>query len=155
LNRRPTQHILTLIVIAGAGCARPAPPPPPQPKPAIDPNVVKYVDAIRLDDRNLYPSPTSQPNRFVKTSRAKLEWEAGKGLPGGHASLLFYMGSDDAHDFFYIAHHTFGRFYGVPRAESEDLQRTPLTADSLSWRLMPRPSSRPAAPTDAATNPSP
>ena len=117
------------------------------------PAAVTYLEAIRVPE---FPSPTTRPDRVAKTTRAELERQVRSGWPSGHASLLFYMGSDKGYDYFYVAHHTFGRFYGVPDVEYPALERMPLTDNSLAWRAMPVPSApltTESAP--AATNPSP
>jgi hypothetical protein len=87
------------------------------------------------------PTAFEAPPGMVKVftiSRAALEERVRSGWPGGFESSLFYIGSDDEWDFYFVGHHTFSLFYRVARAGNTQDDRMPLTGDSLAWRQLNR-----------------
>ena len=119
-----------LATLSGSACSTP-PQQPPAPPP-VSRNEVEAAPASRPAPATL-PAPLPPGTvRVVTLDHGELEQFARRDS-GGHPSELFYMGSDDGHDYYYLAHHTLAHFCRVERGPGDagdDAARTPLTRRS-------------------------
>jgi hypothetical protein len=150
----PVCGILSAISAMGIGCAPQQPAPPrdvtnPQWTSELD----GYVRAMPLG-ADMFQAPPGQVLVYT-TTRPSLEAMRrpgdGSQFDNG-ARPLFYMGSDDDWDYYYVADHAFGLFWRVRREHNPQGHRMPLTGNSLAWREV-REKAAATTKADAATRP--
>jgi hypothetical protein len=128
--------ILSSISSIGIACAsrNPAPAPEVTDRPAGVVAGLEYMQAIQIDEA-IFQAPPGHIRVFT-TTRPRLDAArrpASDDFDNG-AHPLFYLGSDDDWDYYYLADHAFGLFHRVSREYNTQDQRMPLTGDSLAWR---------------------
>jgi hypothetical protein len=128
--------ILFAISLTGIACAprQPAPAPEVTDRPTTAVAGVEYAQVVRIDP-NMFQAPPGQIRVFT-TTRPLLDAARRPASDDfdNSAHPLFYMGSDDGWDFYYLADHAFGLFYRVSREHNTQDERMPLTGNSLAWR---------------------
>jgi hypothetical protein len=132
--------ILSATSSIAIGCASSKPASDLSNRPSTTVAEAEYMQMVRIDP-DMFQAPPGQIRVFT-TTRAALDAARRQGdgsdFDNG-ANPLFYMGSDDDWDYYYLADHAFGMFYRVSRQHNIQDQRMSLTGDSLAWRELKAP----------------
>ena len=141
---------LCASTLIGIGCAsRKA-----EPELADLPPGVTHLEAVRISE-DMFQAPPGMIRVFTTTRPAldAMRRPATRGIDFDSASRpLFYMGSDDDWDYYYLGDHAFGLFWRVRREHNRQEERMPLNGNSLAWREV-KTDAATTRPDGAATRP--